>query len=275
MTIDPARIEGINRHETEFLYEEIFRRRTYLPEGLSLPPGAVVFDVGANIGVYSLFVHTVSPGARVYAFEPLPPVFAKLAANLARHGVDGTALPHGLSDVDGECEFTYYPGYTTMSARADYADTVAEKEFVKQQVLVDGAPEVREYVDELLDVRFRETAHRCRLRRLSSVLDELDVPRIDMLKIDVQRAELDVLRGIEDRHWPLVGQVVLEVHDQPGTATEGRVALVGGLLADQGLTVTVQQEDRLTGTDRYTLFAVRTTDRPGGQSSSGAPVRMA
>ena len=36
---------------------------------------------------------------------------------------------------------------------------------------------------------------------------------IDLVKIDVERAELDVLRGIEDGDWARIGEVVLEVHE--------------------------------------------------------------
>jgi hypothetical protein len=37
-----------------------------------------------------------------------------------------------------------------------------------------------------------------------------------LLKVDVERAELDVLRGVREEHWPLVRQVAMEVHDGGG-----------------------------------------------------------
>ena len=39
------------------------------------------------------------------------------------------------------------------------------------------------------------------------------IPRIDLLKIDVEGAELSVLRGVRREHWPRVRAVVAEVHD--------------------------------------------------------------
>jgi hypothetical protein len=56
----------------------------------------------------------------------------------------------------------------------------------------------------------------CAMTTLSAVVDQHDVSRIDLLKVDVEGAELDVLRGIDDEHWPLIQQVVLEGHDQNG-----------------------------------------------------------
>lgn len=44
--------------------------------------GDVVYDVGANIGLYSLSIAQHEPSAKVFAFEPNPETFLKLKANL-------------------------------------------------------------------------------------------------------------------------------------------------------------------------------------------------
>ena len=50
---------------------EIFVDKLYLQEGVSILPGDIVLDVGANIGVFTLFA--AKQGAQVYAYEPVPP----------------------------------------------------------------------------------------------------------------------------------------------------------------------------------------------------------
>ncbi|MEU3712654.1 FkbM family methyltransferase [Streptomyces catenulae] len=261
MDIDPSRIAGVNAHETAFLHEEIFVRRAYLPDGMTLPPDAVVFDVGANIGLYSLFVHAECPRATVHAFEPLPPVFEKLAENTAAYGVPATLYPCALSDTDGEVEFTYYPGYTTMSARATLAATGTDRDFIRRRVLAApdtaGLGEDTELLDEMLDFRFREVPYVCRTRRLSDVLTEAGVDRVDMLKIDVQRAEAEVLRGVDEAHWPLIHRIALEIHDEPGTTTEGRLPTLTTELRRRGFTLTTPLDDDLVTSGRYTVFASR------------------
>ncbi|SDL37576.1 methyltransferase, FkbM family [Lentzea albidocapillata subsp. violacea] len=247
MLIDPGEVAGVNRHETEYLYDEIVVRRAYLPPGVELPPGSVVLDVGANIGMYSLFARSECPTASIYAFEPLPPLLEKLRANVSAHDV--TVLPYGLSDADREVSFVYYPGYSTMSTQ--YADTALEKRYIRDRLSeVDYDAEL---LGELLDFRFREQTFGCRVRRLSGVIDELGLPRVDMVKIDVQRAELDVLRGIEERHWPMLHRLVLEVHDEAGTPTAGRLAPTTGMLRNKGFDVTVREDPG----GRHTVFAVR------------------
>ena len=54
------------------------------------------------------------------------------------------------------------------------------------------------------------------------MIGELGLERIDLLKIDVQRAEMDVLLGLDDAALAKVRQIVLEVHDKRDGATAGR-----------------------------------------------------
>ena len=61
-----------NRHETDFFYQQIFVDQTNFKHGISLDDGACVFDVGANIGFFTLFVQQIWKNVRVYAFEPIP-----------------------------------------------------------------------------------------------------------------------------------------------------------------------------------------------------------
>lgn len=261
MGIDPSRIAGVNAHETAFLYEEIFVRRAYLPDGMTLPPDAVVFDVGANIGLYSLFARTVCPDATIHAFEPLPPVFEKLERNMAAYGVPAKLHRCALSDTDGEADFTFYPGYTTMSARSSHAATEADREFIKRQVLDKPAAaelgEDVELLDEMLAFQFREVPYVCPTRRLSDVIAREGVDRVDMLKVDVQRAEAEVLRGVDEAHWPLIRRIALEVHDEPGTATEGRLEVLCAELRDRGFAVAPLGDDGLVESGRYSVFASR------------------
>lgn len=261
-TIDVNLVEGINRYETEFLYHEIFVARAYERGGITLSEDAIVFDVGANIGMYSLFVHLACLNASIFAFEPLPPLVDKLRRNLDTHGVRAELFPYGLSDSEDELAFTYYPGYSAMSTQSAHADTESEKAFVKQRLTEDArhssdVARLLPRLDDLMALRFRPVIYPCRVRRLSTVINEYEVPRIDVLKIDVQRGELDVLRGIDSCHWELIRQIVLEVHDAPGGPTAGRLGEVVRGLVDHGFRVSVEQDTRLVGSDRYGVYATR------------------
>jgi 31-O-methyltransferase len=54
----------------------------------------------------------------------------------------------------------------------------------------------------------------CRLTSVSHLLRRHGISSVDLLKIDVERAELDVLRGVRVEDWLSISQVAMEVHEE-------------------------------------------------------------
>ena len=258
---DGLSIAHHNHNETAYLYHEIFEKQSYVRHGVSLQGARCVFDVGANIGMFTLFAAQQAPQAKIYAFEPLAPLCRTLRTNSVALGERVKVFEHGLGAREEAAQFTYYPRYTMMSGLSAYADAAGEQAVIGQYLRnekaagVAGAQELLQQAGELLEGRFAGEQHECRLRRLSEVMREEDVEWIDLLKVDVQRAEWEVLCGIGEQDWQKIGQVVLEVHDEQGGA--GRVAEVLALLQQQGYAAAAEQDELLRGTDRWNVYAVR------------------
>jgi 2-polyprenyl-3-methyl-5-hydroxy-6-metoxy-1,4-benzoquinol methylase len=70
----------LNEPEARATLDEIFVDKLYLQEGISILPGDTVFDIGANIGVFTLCA--AQQGARVYAFEPVPSLKPGISINI-------------------------------------------------------------------------------------------------------------------------------------------------------------------------------------------------
>lgn len=263
MLVEPRTIAGVNEHETRLLYEEIFLHRTYARQELQLGEGSTVFDVGANIGVFSLFIHVHHPAAQIYCFEPVKPLYEKLQHNLRTHGVRAKAFNVGLSDVSRAARFQYYPGYSVMSGELSYADTAADLAYVKKCAIraADMTQEedqlLLQELDEILARRFKAEAVECQLERISDIIVRDSLPEISLLKIDVQRAELDVLNGVDEEHWKLIKAVIVEVHDGSGSMTSGRVGEVVHRLTRHGFKIEVFGDERVEGSDRHTVHAVK------------------
>ena len=239
----------LNRNEADAIYREIFEDQSYAKYGVTFRDGDCVFDVGANIGLFTLFVHTKCRAPRVYAFEPLPATFEKLQDNMALYGLDVNLFDYGLSSESGEIEVTFYPNWSSMSGA--YAD-VREDEDVSRTYLNNlayGALPSDE-ISDLLDGRFKAELVRCRMRTLSEVVSEHSIERIDLLKVDVEKSELDVLRGIEEADWSKVRQLVIEVHDR-----DNRLETIKALLATHDFDVVVDQDKLLENTQLYNLYA--------------------
>lgn len=250
----------LDRTESIYVYREIFEDGCYLRHGIRLPADAVVFDVGANVGLFTLFARQHAPRARIYAFEPIPAVFDVLRANAVLYGAEAKLFPHGLSDREGRESFTFYPRYSARSGLTAYADARSEMQVIRRYMenawgAGDGQPAAE--MEEVLEGRFAGELVEVPMRRLSEVVREEGIDRIDLLKVDVQRAEMDVLRGIDAETWERIQQVVMEVHDEPGGSTEGRLEQVRALLERQGFEVFAEQDEALRGTDRHNVHASR------------------
>ncbi|MEU8268266.1 amino acid adenylation domain-containing protein [Sphaerisporangium sp. NPDC049002] len=261
-----------NRSETDFVYEEIFTNLEYLRNGITLRDGDCIVDVGANIGLFTLFAGLRCPGARIYAFEPIPPVFDSLRRNVALHGLDATVFDCGLAAEAKEETFTFYRHNTVISSSRTTAEQAHEmvRSYLRNQeeLTQDGAVAGDELVDEVVDARLDSEQFTCRLRTLSEVIAEQGIDRVDLLKIDVENAEYEVLKGIHWRDWPRIRQLVVELHD-----VDGQLEKVETLLRALGFTVVSEQDNRLLrNTPLYNVYAVREDDeRPAEPAAPAEP----
>ena len=242
-----------NPGETDFLFREIFEEGEYFRHGVSLRDGDLVLDVGANIGLFTLLAGRAAD-VRVHAFEPIPALAGTLRVNAELHGLDARIHDCGLSDLDGAAELTYYPHVSLISGR--HSDPAGEREAVRSFILGQGGEGLTPgQVEELLDERLRSERVSCRLRTLSGVLAEEGIEEVGLLKIDVEKSEMEVLGGLRDEDWPKIRQVVVEVHDE-----HGRLEQALGLLRRHGFQVAVEQETALSGSGFYNLYARRPGD---------------
>ncbi|MBE1494252.1 FkbM family methyltransferase [Amycolatopsis lexingtonensis] len=265
--LDAIDLHSINPWEVAFLREEV---GAYFAHGIDLAPGATVLDVGANVGVFSAAVFERLGGdARIYAFEPLPPLFETLDRNGRDFFAERlTALPYGLAAAEDELDFSYFPAATIFSSSLRDENnieverrrvTASVVEMIRRGGLGGGlrrvpAPVLRGIVGRKLRVMRELETHRVRVRPLSAVLDEHGIERVDLLKVDVEGAELDVLRGLEDRHWPLVRQAVVEVEGW----REHRET-VRDVFTARGFTVEAVQDPVQEAADIGMVFAVSGT----------------
>ena len=250
---DGAVVAHLNRNETDYIYHEIFELQAYLRHGITIQDGDCIVDAGANIGLFTVFASRLARDLRVIAFEPNPAAFACLAANAGAWGSGVRCLPVGLSRDSGTAELTFFEGLSLLSGF--YADAATEREVVKNYVLnqqgegAAAAPVAA--IDALIDDRLHAKTVTAQLRRLSDVLAEEGITRIDLLKINVEKSELDVLMGLSADDWPKIRQLVIEVDRQENLAP------ITTLLEQVGFDVLVEQDPLLRKTELCYVYAIR------------------
>ncbi|PRY39484.1 FkbM family methyltransferase [Umezawaea tangerina] len=268
---DGTVLTELNRYETTYLHQEVLVDQAYRLDVLDLPPDAVVLDVGANIGMFSLAVARTLPRCRVVAFEPAPDAYAALVANVEDLALPVVCLPWALGAESGRTTMTVYPTASVFSGL--HADPDADRSAIRAAVggAVDDDSSA-EIVDRVAADRVGSAVDvPVEVRRLPDVLDQLDIGRVDLLKLDAEGAEPDILRGLRPQDWARIGNVVMEAH----TPEDRRVLL--SLLEDAGFTCEVTEVAALEGTGFTTLHATRpdasrrTTVRTGPLSPEPIP----
>jgi FkbM family methyltransferase len=130
----------------DFLDARLFFFRTWEPTmsayfAVTLKPGDVVVDVGANIGYYSLLAsRAVGPAGVVYAIEPSPDIRARLQRNIRLNSADNIqVVPYGISNRSERRVFTLARGNLGASK---FGAEVAEGGLELRQLIDVIAPEV-------------------------------------------------------------------------------------------------------------------------------------
>ncbi len=253
------KIYCLRRSEVHFVHQHI---QEYYKNGIKLQAGDTVFDVGANIGLFTLSSwEQCKPNGAVYAFEPIPAVFNILKQNIRRYNLDNVKLfPYGISRENGTLTFTYYPRVSVIST--------AYPEGWEEDIIgifvdnPDGWPGFIRCIRWL--PRFLRTViignmikYFLKMEKVDSnivtishVIREHNIQRIDLLKVDVEKSELDVFMGIEDQDWLKIKQIVAEVHH--------RVDESINLLKNHGFNnITVEQELGYKNSKIFNLYALR------------------
>lgn len=243
-------VAGLNRVETDFLYREIFVDGSYLRSSASLPPDAVVVDIGANIGMFALRVALLHPRARVVAVEPVADVAAAIRLNAELYGTDIITMCAAVGEAESETDFTFYRHNSVMSGR--FADEAEDAAVLKAYVLTGPGSADPQRLDRVVAERLVPERRRVPVTTLTSLAERHRLDRIDLLKVDAEKSEWEVLAGIAPELWPRIDRVAMEVHD-----IGGRLAAVLGLLRRQGFTVSSDQDPRLVHTPCHAVYAYR------------------
>jgi FkbM family methyltransferase len=236
------------------MWREIFLTGVYDAAVGHLRPGDTVLDIGAHLGLASLRFADRAQPLRIIACEPAPPTFDCLEANLREHAPGSVARKVAVGAGTGETTLVHYshPAMSTMSTTVvDDEETRFNVDTILSNRGNEDAAERREWVDDMLA---SASSYTVPLVTVSQLVAEHGIEEIALLKVDVERAELEVLAGIGEEVWPRIHAVVMEVH-----RIDDRLATVEALLTRHGFAVEITQESAMTGTTVHTVRGARHT----------------
>jgi FkbM family methyltransferase len=182
---------------------EIFLRQDYG----EMPDGATIVDIGANIGVFTLYAAMNGRGNRVFAYEPMSEFHALLSRNVADNGLGDRVACFPLavaSQAEERVIFTERPGFFFPTLLGQDGQ---------------GAGEVT-----------------IRCTTLAAIVADNGLDTIDLLKMDCEGAEYEIFYQASDDTLARIREIRLEYHVLKG-ADENPDSLAA-YLQDRGFRVT-------------------------------------
>ena len=160
--------------ETTQLFEQIVK------------PGMTVLDIGAHVGYYSRkFSEKVGKNGRIISFEPHPKTYQTLQRNID-HLSNITSFQIALAEKEGQAELH---DYLVMSASGSLNYDPSIEDLQKSiQSKQDVAPRLSD--------DFEPKTYIVKTRPVDDCLADLNIETVDLIKMDIEGAELGALRGM-------------------------------------------------------------------------------
>jgi FkbM family methyltransferase len=159
---------GILKPENEEVSGEHFLINKILKNNLMNIAKPIIFDVGANVGKYSMMLVNDFPHAQIYSFEPNKNAFTQLVAKV---GSSVNCVNAGMGDEEKAKKLFTYANSLASSHASIYEDIFRTL-----------------YKADVTELDFQMTT-------LDLFCEREDVTGIDFLKIDTEGNELNVLKG--------------------------------------------------------------------------------
>lgn len=180
LTIEQFTVSCSNREETLQLKSEIFTHHCYYFE--TEAPSPYIIDAGAHIGLATLYFKKLYPTATVIAIEPHPKNFELLQRNVLENNLTGVTLVNAALASES--------GYKQL-----HADT--EFEWHSTVSIFPGAWNATQKTEPLLVQ--------------AEPLQKFLTRRVDLLKMDIEGAEMEVLQAAR-KQLPQVKKIICEYH---------------------------------------------------------------
>jgi FkbM family methyltransferase len=165
--------------------QEIFSRDDYGFSRVTIEnKNPIILDIGANIGIFSIFAAHLYKNAKIFAYEPGVDNFNILVGNIQRNNLKQQVFPYRLAIAakEGEEEFFLSPQDCSHSLIPQQIDKVVGKEKII-------------------------------CTTLAAVIERNGLEKIDFLKIDIEGAEYEVLYSLSPDIYKKISYLALEIHN--------------------------------------------------------------
>ena len=140
--------------EELFIINEVFLERMYKIESNS---DYIVFDIGMNVGITSLYLSQFDNIKSIYSFEPLNPTYVCALSNISRNPKYANKIKvnnYGLSNVDKEIELDYDPNNRgNIGVKNTFVNNIKAKQIEKIQLRC-ASEVLKDFIQKNTEIKF-------------------------------------------------------------------------------------------------------------------------
>jgi len=212
----------------EALFAEIFASSAYIDRNFYSPgENDVIVDCGAHIGIFALYLLSQQPKLTVHCFEPNPVPYKTLETNISRNGLQNQIKAYPIAIMDSR-QHRLLQTYALSTASGTLFQPAHDWPSRAESVQCISLQEAFEYAR---------------------------IVRTDLLKIDVEGAEIEILEGAHRTGiLESIPRIAVDIHEfiRPGSRE-----ICGSLLRSSGFTVHQQETPSPFGFMHETFFGDR------------------
>ena len=199
----------------ENFFDEIYFR--YIPESVfNSTKSPVIFDIGANVGYFSLTAFSKFPKAKIFSFEPHPYCFKVLSDYKTKfEHLNWNIYRYAISDANGELTIN-------TNSLTDFT-TVAS----------------------IFENNAKKVAFTVQSKSMSSLLEEESIKHIDFIKIDCEGAEYDILYTSPKKVYDAITSLCIETHK--GSKENQNINHLNAFIKKMGYTTLMHEDDDTFG----------------------------
>lgn len=180
-------------------------------------PGAVVLDIGAHIGLFAVVAGQLSgAGGKVFAFEPAPSTNALLKKTIGLNHMQAVIEPRNEAMGKENGKTTFY----VSEGEADNSNSLVS---YKDDRKLHG-----------IDIT---------ILTIDGFVQEKNLSRVNFMKIDVEGAEYDAIRGGNTTFRNLKPYCILAIHPEPIAAKGDRLEDIYDFIFNLGYKITFENKE--------------------------------
>jgi FkbM family methyltransferase len=195
-----------------YVYNEIFLQKDY--DKIIPNDGWNIFDIGSNIGLYTMYLNDNFSNLNIHTFDPINQLYEQQSHNINSNKKNNNKINinnFGLGEKETTEIINFYPYADGLSSINN--DMNEKREHIINMKSGENILFKLFYSMLLNDNILKSQKEKIKIIIMSEYIRKYDIKKNNLVKIDVEGFELNVIEGIDEEHFKIIDNFIIEVEN--------------------------------------------------------------